>query len=117
MRNRPGKDEAATRPFWTLDLEAEARRLEGCLARRLSGAVLTVRVERQQLVVYGAGSRSAKKAPARQRRLRLTPINTGIYRLSYFRHTGRWWPLPYTGTIKEMASIVASHLAPLLDWR
>lgn len=114
-RNRAAKALAVTRWFWMPDLESEARRLEADLARKLGGAALTVRVERGHLVVYNPGPQWAKKAPAPQRRLRLTPINTAIYRLSYFRHTGRWWPLSCTGTIKELAAIVASHLEPLLE--
>lgn len=114
-RSRAAKDLAATRPFWMPDLAGEAKRLEAYLARKLGGAALAVRVERGHLVVYDPGSQWTRGAPAAQRRLRLTPINTGIYRLSYFRHTGRWWPLAYAGTIKELATIVARHLAPLLE--
>lgn len=116
-RSRTVKNLEATRPFWMPDLESEARRLEISLARKFQGAALTVRVERGHLVVYDSGSHWTGVALPPRRQLRLTPINTAVYRLSYLRHTGRWWPLANTGRTEKLASTVASHLEPFLEMR
>lgn len=38
--------------------------------------------------------------------LRIVPSSPGPYGLEYFRHTGRWCPLPYTGNIEEIADSI-----------
>ena len=38
--------------------------------------------------------------------LRIVPSLPGPYRLEYFRHTGQWCPLPWTGSIKEIADSI-----------
>ena len=54
-------------------------------------------------------SRTAKPDPEQRylaKHLRIVPSLSGPYRLEYFRHTGRWCPLPCIGSIEELADSI-----------
>jgi len=46
---------------------------------------------------------------------RLTEIGHGRYGAAFRSHSGRWEPLPGTGTLDEMAEVVTSLLQPYLQ--
>jgi len=46
---------------------------------------------------------------------RLTPLGTSLFRLGFRTHTGRWEPMPFTGTILQLAEALADTLAPYLE--
>ena len=46
---------------------------------------------------------------------RLTEIGNNCYGAAFRSHSGRWEPLPGTGTIDEMAQVVTSLLQPHLQ--
>ena len=46
---------------------------------------------------------------------RLTPLGGDAYALSFRRHTGRWEPMPFAGTLDEMASTLVETLEPYLQ--
>jgi len=53
--------------------------------------------------------RTCKPDPQRRymaKHLRIVPSLPGPYGLEYFRHTGRWQPLPCTGSIEEIADLI-----------
>jgi len=46
---------------------------------------------------------------------RLTPLSPEAYALSFRRHTGRWEPMPFVGTLDEMATTLVATLEPYLQ--
>ncbi|MGH6625097.1 MAG: hypothetical protein ACRECD_00880 [Burkholderiaceae bacterium] len=46
---------------------------------------------------------------------RITEVARNRYAAAFRSHTGRWEPLPSTGTLPETAALVVSLLAPYLD--
>jgi hypothetical protein len=46
---------------------------------------------------------------------RLTELGRNAYSSAFRSHTGRWEPLPGTGTLAVTADLVASMLAPYFD--
>jgi hypothetical protein len=68
---------------------------------------ISVRTQRGHLVVYS----SDDDLPV----ARLTPVGNGHYGVSFYRHTGRWEPMPFSGGLDEMADTIATILAPYLQ--
>ncbi len=46
---------------------------------------------------------------------RITEVARNVYSSAFRSHTGRWDPLPGTGTLAETADLVVSLLAPYLE--
>jgi hypothetical protein len=46
---------------------------------------------------------------------RLTEVGRNTYESAFRSHSGRWEPLPGTGDLPEIASLVVDLLAPYLD--
>ena len=46
---------------------------------------------------------------------RLTPLGTAFFRLGFRTHTGRWEPMPFTGTISQLAEALVDTLGPYLE--
>lgn len=65
-----------------------------------------VRAKRGHLVVY-TGDDQWPVA-------RLTPLGDGPYGLAFYRHTGRWEPMPFSGRLDDMARTMATVLASYL---
>lgn len=50
-------------------------------------------------------------------RVRLTHLGRDRFGLSVFRHTGKWERTPFTGTVDEMAEVIATAMQHLIaDW-
>jgi hypothetical protein len=47
-------------------------------------------------------------------RFRLTPLGPGGYGLSFYRRK-RWEPLPFQGTLEQLAATMNHELAPWAD--
>lgn len=47
-------------------------------------------------------------------RLRLTQLSASSYGLSVKRHTGRWEPTPFVGTLEEMIDIILGCMQHLV---
>jgi hypothetical protein len=45
---------------------------------------------------------------------RLTPLGASAYGLSFHHHTGRWEPMPYSGTLDDLAAVIVEQLSPFL---
>jgi hypothetical protein len=67
---------------------------------------VVVRAERGHLNIY-----PDDLAPV----ARLTPLGASLYRLGFRTHTGRWEPMPFTGTISQLAEALVDTLAPYLE--
>lgn len=49
---------------------------------------------------------------------RATPIGAGHYGLSFRAHTGRWEPMPISGSLEELAKGAVDALGPYLErWK
>lgn len=46
---------------------------------------------------------------------RLTPFGPSLFRLGFRTHTGRWEPMPFIGTIAQLAEALVDTLAPYLE--
>jgi hypothetical protein len=46
---------------------------------------------------------------------RLTPLGGGEYGLSFRNHHGRWEPMPFAGTIRELAQVIVTTLGIYLE--
>lgn len=46
---------------------------------------------------------------------RATPLGAGAYGLSFRRHTGRWEPMPVSGTVEVIVQGLLDCLGPYLD--
>ena len=71
------------------------------------------KLHRGNIVIYTPvtpwNSRTHQPDPERRymaKHLRIVPSSPGPYGLEYFRHTGRWCPLPCTGNIEEIADSI-----------
>jgi hypothetical protein len=45
---------------------------------------------------------------------RLTSLGGNGYGLSFHHHTGRWEPMPYSGTLGDLAAVIVAQLSPFL---
>ena len=68
-------------------------------------AHVTVRVARGHLMVYAGDEEPVA---------RLTPLGQAQYGLSFYRHDGRWEPMPFSGAISAMATSLVDTLGPYL---
>jgi hypothetical protein len=46
---------------------------------------------------------------------RVTPLGGDHYALSFYRHDGRWEPMPFTGPLDDIATTLVTTLAPYLQ--
>ena len=81
------------------------------LTRQLRGhsdlSKVDVRAQRGALYVYPGADEDWSVA-------RLTPLGASSYGLSFHHHTGRWEPMPYSGTLAELAAVIVEQLSPFL---
>lgn len=70
---------------------------------------LCVKVRGDKLVIYSGDANDPQK------HARLTDIGRGIWGLSLPRHTGRWEPTPFTGTIEEILDTLVSNFSFYLE--
>ena len=47
--------------------------------------------------------------------VRLEPLSSGQYGLSFHHHTGRWEPTPFTGDVGHLASVITTVFGPHLE--
>jgi hypothetical protein len=71
-------------------------------------AHVTVRSERGHLNIFA--DEDCVDAVAR-----LTPIGANTYGLSFHSHTGKWEPMPFAGTLSDLAETVVTVLSPYLE--
>jgi hypothetical protein len=84
----------------------DAAALTHAIGTRGDYAHVVVRAERGHLNIYPDDF-----APV----ARLTPLTASLYRLGFRTHTGRWEPMPFAGTLTQMAQALVDTLAPYLE--
>jgi len=45
---------------------------------------------------------------------RLSPLGAARYGLSFHHHTGRWEPMPYSGTLADLTPVIVNQLFQFL---
>jgi hypothetical protein len=88
-------------------LVAHALELATQLRAQSALAEVDVRAQRGALYVYPTGE--AHWAVAR-----LTPLGANAYGLSFHHHTGRWEPMPCSGPLEDLATVIVEQLSPFL---
>lgn len=88
-----------------LELLSACAQLQQAVRAAGEYAHVVVRVERGHLLVYAGDA-----APV----ARVTPLGQGQYGLSFYRHDGKWEPMPFSGAISEMATTLVDTLGPYL---
>lgn len=91
--------------------DADARMLQTALREQLDHDQIVVRVYGSHLVIDVITPSGALPVP------RLTQLGRDRYGLGFRRHTGKWCPLPYSGTLREMAQTTVEQLGGHLDPR
>jgi hypothetical protein len=71
-------------------------------------AHVTVRSQRGHLNIFVDEDSMAAVA-------RLTPIGADTYGLSFHSHTGKWEPMPFAGTLSDLAETVVTVLSAHLE--
>ena len=89
------------------ELIAHAVDLAGRLRANAELAKVDVRAQRGHLYVYPDTNEDWAVA-------RLSPLGAAGYGLSFHHHTGRWEPMPYSGTLDELAQVIVAQLSPFL---
>ena len=89
--------------------EAEAARLQSLLRQLLGNDAVTVRPHGQHLLLDLDAAGSVEVVA------RLTRTEPGQYGVSFRRHTGRWDPLPVSGSLDEAANAAVDMLGAFLD--
>ena len=79
-----------------------------CAAIRMLGdfAHVTVRAQRGRLYVYA----DDPEVPV----ARLHPLGDAAYGLSFHHHSGRWEPMPCSGDLAHMATVIVETLGAYL---
>ena len=82
---------------------------ECCAAIQTLGdyAHVTVRAQRGPLYLYA----DDPEAPV----ARLHPLRDATYGLSFHHHSGRWEPLPFSGDLAHMATVIVQTLGAYLE--
>jgi hypothetical protein len=88
-------------------LIAHAIDLAGQLRANAELSTVDVRAQRGHLYVYPDTTEDWAVA-------RLTPLGAAGYGLSFHHHTGRWEPMPYSGSLGELAQVIVEQLSPFL---
>jgi len=86
---------------------AHAIDLAGRLREHAELSKVDVRAQRGALYVYPNANEDWAVA-------RLTPLGANSYGLSFHHHTGRWEPMPYSGTLVDLAAVIVAQLSPFL---
>jgi hypothetical protein len=86
----------------------EAERLQSELRTRLGHQKVGVRPYGQHLLIQMHAADQADTIA------RLTSLGRNRYGAAFRTHTGRWEPLPGTGSRTDMAELVADLLSPYL---
>ena len=95
----------------TFDAQRKAAELQRQLATLTGHDKATVRPYGKHLLIQmHRGDDDAVDTVAR-----ITELARNSYASAFRSHTGRWEPLPGTGTLAETAELVVSLLAPYLD--
>lgn len=89
------------------ELVAHAIDLARQLRERAELSTVDVRAQRGLLYVYPHMQEDWAVA-------RLTPLGANAYGLSFHHHTGRWEPMPYSGTLDDLAAVIVEQLSPFL---
>lgn len=89
--------------------DAEACRLQQLMSEHLDHDAVRVRPYGQHLVMDMAGDGDPYPVA------RLTRLEPGQYGLGFRLHTGRWDPMPVSGSLEEVARFAAQMLAPYFD--
>ena len=72
-------------------------------------AHVTVRAQRGLLYVYADDPEDPVA--------RLHPLSDATYQLSFHHHSGRWEPMPFSGDLAHMATVIVQTLgAHLVRW-
>jgi len=81
---------------------------EFCAAIRALGdyAHLTVRLQRGLLYVYADDPEDAVA--------RFHPLGDGTYGLSFHHHSGRWEPMPFSGDLSHITTVLVQVLGAYL---
>jgi len=87
-------------------LNGDAERLRDAIHSRGDYGHVTVRAERGHLNVFADDEHPVA---------RLTPLGAGGYGLAFYKHTGRWEPMPFTGGITQVADALVSALGIYLE--
>jgi len=93
----------------TFEAQAKAAELQRQLARLTGHEQLKVKPYGKHLLIQ------LHRDDAVDTIARLTELGRNAYSSAFRSHTGRWEPLPGTGTLAATADLVASLLAPYLD--
>ena len=93
----------------TFDAQRKAAELQRELAKLTGHAHATVRPYGKHLLIQMNRDASVDAVA------RLTEIGRNSYESAFRSHTGRWEPLPGTGTLPEITALVVDLLAPYLD--
>jgi len=89
------------------ELIAHAIELGGRVREHVELSKVDVRAQRGYIYVYPGSNKDWAVA-------RLTPLGAAGYGLSFHHHTGRWESMPYSGTLGELAQVIAEQLSPFL---
>ena len=92
------------------DLKFEALALEGLLRKRGDYAHVSVRTRAGHLNVEVEDAEGLRSIVARA-----TPIGSRQYGLSFRTHTGRWEPMPVSGSLHEITEGLVGMLGPYLE--
>lgn len=89
--------------------EAEASKLQELMSDHLGHEQIKVRPNGQHLVLEAVCDDATEPVA------RLTRLGQSRYGLSFRQHTGRWEPVPLSGTLEEVADGAAQLFAAYFD--
>jgi hypothetical protein len=87
----------------------EAQKLEALIRRRGDYGHIEVRERAGHLVIESREGEDTRTIA------RLTPLEGGLYGLSFCKHTGKWERMPFTGPMEKIADDLLATLAPYLQ--
>lgn len=93
----------------TFDVQRKVAELQRELAMLTGHDQATVRPYGKHLLIQMHRDDAAETVA------RITEVARNLYSSAFRSHTGRWEPLPGTGTLSETAELVVTLLAPFLE--
>ena len=90
------------------------QRLTGLLHAHADSKALDVRAHGSNLIIARHEVFQPGAPPERDDRIRLTQLAKDHFGLSVKRHTGRWEPTPFQGSLAEMVEVMRSVMRHVL---